>query len=90
MRPPWNEDLPQRSLAEVLQTKAENSQWGQALRKGMSVLVENRLARCLSHEQYELVRQQYNQDTVECKRRRNQLDDELIRRNKWPAADVAH
>ena len=86
VRPLWIEDLPQRSLGEVLHTKAENSQWSKRLRKRLAVLVENRLAKCISQEEYELVRQQHNEDTAECKRRRTQLDTELARRNKsWIA-----
>ena len=86
MQPLWTGELPQRSLEEVLQTKAENSQWSKSLRKQLTALVDNRLAKRISQDEYELDRQQHNQDTAECKRRHVLLDDELNHRDKpWLA-----
>lgn len=82
MQPLWTGDLPQRSLEEVLQSKAENSEWSKTLRKQLTALVDNRLAKRISQDEYELDRQQHNQDTAECKRRQILLDNELACRDK--------
>jgi hypothetical protein len=88
VRPLWIEDLPQRSIGEVLDTKAQNIEWSKMLRRRLSLLVEDRLAKCISQEQYELARREYHQDTAECQRRRTQLENELTRRDKSWAAGV--
>jgi hypothetical protein len=87
VQPLWTGELPQRSIEEVLQTRAANSQWSKELRKQLTVLVDSRLAKRISQDEYELDRQQHNLDTAECKRRQMLLDNELTHRDKpWLAA----
>lgn len=82
MQPLWTDDLPQRSLGEVLQSKAENSEWSKRLRKQIAELVENRLSKRISQEEYALDRSQYQEDTAECKRRHALLQNEISNRDR--------
>ena len=88
MQPLWTDELLQGSLGEVLQSKAENSEWSKRLRKEVSMLVESRLSKLISHEEYESDRVQYKEDAAECKRRHNLLENEIASRDKSWRADA--
>jgi hypothetical protein len=80
--PIWPDDLTRRSLTEVLQFKSENREWNKTLRHRVTVLVNSRLAKRISLEEYALDRQLGNEDAAECSRRQIILDTEITSRDK--------
>jgi hypothetical protein len=75
--PLWPNDLSGRSLDEVLRAKTENRAWHRTLRQRATALVNSRLAKAISLEEYAAGRQQANEDAAECKRREGILDHEI-------------
>jgi len=82
VKPLWPDDLPECSLQEVLQTKSENRAWNKTLRHRVTVLVDGRLAKRISQEEYAVDRQQGNEDAAECRRRGTILDNEISSRDR--------
>jgi hypothetical protein len=76
----WTEDLSEFTSADVIRSLDENSAWCKRLRAGMSTLVNGRLARHVSLEEYARDRKIGQAFAVECKRRRSLLLHELTRR----------
>jgi hypothetical protein len=82
VKPLWSDDLPKRSLEEVLQSKTENREWHKTLRDRVTVLVNSRLAKQISLEEYAVDRQQGNENAAECRRRQIILDNEITSRDR--------
>ena len=65
------------SLEEVLRAETENRAWSKTLRQRASALLNSRLAKAISFEEYAVFRQQANEDAAECKRQGRILIDEI-------------
>jgi hypothetical protein len=78
--PLWSDDLSGRTLEEVLRAETENRAWSKTLRQRATALVNSRLSKAISPEDYAMGRQQANADAAECKRREAILDHEIHRR----------
>jgi hypothetical protein len=86
VRPHWTDDLSEHSRAEILRCDTENRAWNKALRNRSAALVNSRLAKEISLEEYAISRQRDNADAEECKRRGVILLTEMNRRNR-PLSD---
>jgi hypothetical protein len=75
--PLWSDDLSGRSLEELLRAAIENGAWSQSLRLGTIKLVNSRLAKQISLEEYMVGRRIANDDAAECKRRKLILESEI-------------
>jgi hypothetical protein len=70
------------SLEEVLRAGAENRAWSKTLRQRATALLNTRLAKAISFEEYTMFRDQANKDAAECKQRGKILDDEIRSRDE--------
>lgn len=70
-------EITERSLEEVRRLEIENRAWNKRLRLGISALVDSRLAKQISQEEYTVRRQSANEDTAECRRQRTVLVQEI-------------
>jgi hypothetical protein len=76
----WPEDFSACSLKEVLGWQAENRAWNKELRLKTNSLVNSRLARSISQDDYLANRKLFHEDAAECRRRANILDAQITRR----------
>ena len=81
---PWSEDFSGCSLEEVLRSQAENRAWGKELRRRTNALVNNRLAKNISQDDYVADRQLGHEETTEYRRRAAVLDTQIVRRTAHP------
>jgi hypothetical protein len=65
----WSDNLSGWSLEEVLRWDAENRAWNKLLRERSAALVNTRLAKAITMEEYAASRQVGHDDAAECKRR---------------------
>ena len=77
---PWSEDFSESTLEDILRSQAENRAWGKELRNKTNVLVNNRLAKNISQDDYVTDRKQAHQDAAEYRRRAAILDSQIERR----------
>lgn len=84
MTPIFPENIATRSLDELFAMQAENRAWNKQLRTLTSSLVNTRLAKNISLEDYAATRRQAAQDAEECKRRSMALMNEIDRRASRP------
>ena len=73
----WSEDFTGASVDELLRSQAENRAWNKELRLKSTALVNSRLAKDISLEEYAAHRKQANDDAAECKRRATILANEI-------------
>jgi len=78
------ENIAARSLDELFTMQAENRAWNKQLRSQASALVNTRLAKNISLEEYAATRQRAAHDAEECKRRSMALLNEIDRRAARP------
>lgn len=78
--PLWSEDLSLYSLDEVILTQSENRAWHKELRLKTNLLLNSRLAKQISREEYTANRQVGVADETECKRRAAKLVNEITAR----------
>jgi len=71
--PFWPDDLSGLSHQAVLNYMAENRAWNKRLREGTAALVNTRLAKAITQEEYASHRKRTNQDAAECFRRASML-----------------
>jgi hypothetical protein len=76
----WHEDFSNLSLEEVLAWQAENRAWGKELRLSANDLVNSRLAKDISQDDYVARRKRAQEETAECRRRADLLNAQIIRR----------
>lgn len=76
----WSEDLSMCSLEEILRTQSENRAWNKELRGRTNALLNSRVAKQISHEEYAANRQLGVADEVECKRRAEKIVTEIATR----------
>lgn len=80
----WPEDFSTCSLKEVLGWQAENRAWNKELRLKTNSLVNSRLARNISQDDYLANRKLVHEDAAECRRRADILDAQIIRHRVSP------
>jgi len=82
VKPLWTDDLSGRSLIEILRFDSENRAWNKTLRCRVADLVNRRLAKQISLEEYAVSRQHENENAAECKRRGAILVSEMSSRDR--------
>jgi hypothetical protein len=82
VKPLWTDDLSGRSLIEILRSDTENRAWNKALRCRVAALVNSRLAKQISLEEYAISRQHENENAAECRRRGAILVSEMSNRDR--------
>ena len=82
--PKWPENVAERSLDELFLLQAENRAWNKQLRTRATALVNTRLAKDISMEDYTASRLNAASETDECKRRAMILLHEIERRASRP------
>ncbi|MGA3026603.1 MAG: hypothetical protein ABSF98_17710 [Bryobacteraceae bacterium] len=80
---PWSDDFSECSLEEVLRSQAENRAWGKELRRRTNALVNDRLAKSISQDDYVSGRRLVHEDGAEYRRRAAILDSLIIRRSAY-------
>ena len=78
--PLWSDDLSLYSLDEIFRSQTENRAWHKELRLKTNVLLNSRLAKQISREEYAANRQIGAADEAECKRRAAKLVNEITAR----------
>ena len=82
--PTWCEDFSACSLQEVLESQAENRVWSKELRQKANALVNSRLAKVISQDDYLSNRKVAHEEAAECQRRANILQSQVIRHTSTP------
>ena len=82
--PNWPENVTAQSLEEIFLMQAENRAWNKQLRTQATSLVNTRLAKNISMEDYTASRQNASSEAAECKRRAMVLLREIERRASRP------
>jgi hypothetical protein len=80
--PVWSDDFSGHSLAEVMTMEAENRAWHRTLRLQVTALVDSRLAKQMSQQEYSIRRVSALADASECKRRGRILVHEIRSRGE--------
>jgi hypothetical protein len=80
----WPEDFSTCSLKEVLGWQAENRAWNKELRLKTNTLVNSRLAKSISQDDYLATRKAVHEETTECRRRANIIDAQIARHRVGP------
>jgi hypothetical protein len=80
--PPWPNDFSGVSDHDALNLMAENRAWRKRLREGTTALVNTRLAKTITQEEYALERMHTNHDAAECKRRWSMLVRDMALRER--------
>jgi hypothetical protein len=81
----WPEDFSTCTLEEILFRLAENRAWSKELRSQSNLLVNSRLAKAITQDDYLANRQRAHEEAAECRRRAVILDTQLaIRRATAP------
>ena len=83
--PFWPDDFSGLSNHDVLNFMDENRAWNKRLREGTAALVNTRLAKTITQEEYASKRNRTNQDAVECNRRAGMLVRDLAIRERGTA-----
>jgi hypothetical protein len=82
--PKWPENVSAQSLEEIFLMQAENRAWNKELRTRATSLVNTRLAKDISMEDYTASRLSATTEAAECKRRAMVLLLEIERRASRP------
>jgi hypothetical protein len=75
----WREDLSSDTLADVLNSQAQNRAWSKELRQRTNSLINERLAKNISQADYLANRKLGREEASECRRRAAILDEQLVR-----------
>jgi hypothetical protein len=78
--PNWPDDLSSCTLEEIFTSEIDNRAWYKALRLQNTTLVNDRLAKTISQDEYNLTRRKTSEAAAECKRRGAILVREITRR----------
>ena len=76
----WTDDLSTLSPEDVLRLEMQNREWGKGLRRGTALLVNSRLAKQISLEEYAAKRQNARDEEAECRRRTTILSQKMLNR----------
>jgi hypothetical protein len=82
MTPQSSHSLSGTRSEEVLRAEMENRAWSKTLRQQATALLNSRLAKKISFEEYTVFRQQANKDAAECKQQGKILGDEIPSRDE--------
>jgi hypothetical protein len=82
--PSWPEDFSACTLKEVLGWHAENRAWHKELRLKANSLVNSRLAKSISQDDYLATRRLVHEQAAECRRRARILDAQIARHTIGP------
>lgn len=77
--PTWSDDITRCGLEEILRFQTENRVWSKELRRRTNELVNRRLAKNMSQDDYLAGRKQVHEDTAECRNRASILDSQIAR-----------
>jgi hypothetical protein len=77
---PWNQDFSGCGLEDILRFQAANREWSKQLRVSISALVNRRLAKSLSQDEYLAGRKLLKEDAAECQSRAAVLEAQVARR----------
>jgi hypothetical protein len=80
----WQDDLSECSLEDVLRRQAENRAWGKELLRKTNALVNNRLAKNISLDDYVADRKIAHEDAAEYRRRADILYTHMSQRAAHP------
>jgi hypothetical protein len=86
--PVFPENISACGLDEIFAIQAENRAWNKELRALASALVNTRLAKNISMEDYTATRQRAAHEAAECKRRAMLLLNEIDRRAARPLPQI--
>ena len=89
MTPIWPENIDERSLDEMFRLQACNRAWSKQLRQESQVLVNSRLAKVISMEEYASSRELAAQQSAECRRRAEMLSRLIESRGARPLPQIA-
>jgi len=78
---PWAEDFSRFSLEDLLRFRAANRAWSRELRAETNTLVNHRLAKEVSQDDYLARRKQLHEDAAECRSRADVLEVQVARRS---------
>jgi hypothetical protein len=73
----WQEDFSTCSLEDIFTSQAENRAWSKELRLKGAALVNSRLAKAISQDEYTENRKVSHTETAECRRRAAILLNEI-------------
>jgi hypothetical protein len=76
---PWIDDFSGCDLEEILRYQAENREWNKQLRLRTTSLVNSRLAKNVSQDDYLEGRRVLHEDAAECRSRAHILDMQIAR-----------
>jgi hypothetical protein len=76
----WTDDLSTLSPEDVIRLELKNREWGKGLRLGTTALVNSRLAKEITLEEYAAKRQSAKSEEAECRRRTTVLGEEMSKR----------
>ena len=78
--PNWPDDLSSCTLEEIFNSELDNRAWYKELRLQNTDLVNKRLAKSISQDEYTVTRRETSEAAAECKRRGAILVREITRR----------
>jgi hypothetical protein len=78
--PNWPDDLSSCTLEEIFNSELDNRAWYKELRLQNTALVNSRLAKSISQDEYTVTRRETSEMAAECKRRGAILVREITRR----------
>jgi hypothetical protein len=87
--PFWPENIDERSLDEMFRLQACNRAWSKQLRQESQVLVNSRLAKAISMEEYTTSRELAALQSAECRRRAESLARQIETRGARPLPQIA-
>jgi hypothetical protein len=87
--PYWPENIEEGSLDEMFRLQACNRAWSKQLRQESQVLVNKRLAKDISMEEYSASRELAAQQSAECRRRADWLSRQIESRGTRPLPQIA-
>lgn len=82
----WREDLSIGTLEDILLSQAENRAWSKELRQKANSLINDRLAKNISQDDYLANRKAGREEASECRRRAAILDEQIVRHSVAPLA----
>ncbi len=80
--PRSSDNLSGSSLEEVLRAETENRAWSKTLLHRTTALLNSRLAKAISFEEYGVFRNQANEEAAECRRQGTILSHEIRSRDR--------
>jgi len=87
--PAWPEKIEEGSLDEMFRLQASNRAWSKQLRQESQVLVNSRLAKVISMEEYSISRDLAAEKAAECRRRAEALSRLIESRGARPLPQIA-